>query len=87
MEAVGGLTSLYHVYGEYTTCMAQATCQGPETASTKVDRGMRNFLDTEAEERGICRAEFIRRLFDVYQENRMQGHSCPKCGENIVLPV
>lgn len=61
-------------------------CKGPEPVSAKVSTSMRTRLDRRARQNGVCRAEFIRLVFDEY-ENLSEGFACPCCGEGIEVTV
>jgi negative regulator of replication initiation len=60
-----------------------SSCQGNVTATTKIDREMSEYIDAEAERLGLSRAEFLRRMFDLYRESRRENTECPHCGEIV----
>lgn len=62
-------------------------CQGPDTVSAKVDAGMRQFLEAEADRLDLCRSEVVRRVFDTYRASRDGELACPSCGEGLNLRV
>lgn len=62
-------------------------CQGNITASTKVDRATVRFLDRQATELGVSRAELIRRLVDQYKEACTGGLPCPYCGNHLEMEL
>lgn len=53
--------------------------------STKVDPGMRSLLDDAAAQRGICRAELLRRALDALEASERGGLHCPACAEELDL--
>lgn len=55
--------------------------------STKVDGSMLSVLDAAAEEEGMCRAEVMRQVFDVYAASRNGEFTCPGCASELQLPV
>jgi len=64
-----------------------ADCHGQITTSTKVDREMREYLQREADERGVSRSEFIRRIFDAYRAIEGGQAECPDCGSQLVFDI
>jgi hypothetical protein len=62
-------------------------CIGDLSIGSRVDKGMQEFLDAEAERLGVNRAELVRRLFDSYRESRREQMECPHCEETIVLSL
>ena len=62
-----------------------ANCHGSITLSTNVDREMREFIEEEAEKKGVTSAEFLRRLFDVYRQSGQGELICAGCGEPVWL--
>jgi len=48
---------------------------------------MLDYIDSEANEYGLTRAEFLRRLLDFYRESRREKLDCPHCGETIVADL
>ena len=43
-------------------------CGGENTLSTKVNESTRRFVEIEAEEAGVSKAEVLRRLLDLFRE-------------------
>lgn len=62
-------------------------CQGRETASTKVDRRTLQFLDDQAEQLGVSRAELLRLLIDHYHEAAAGNLRCPHCQNALRLDL
>lgn len=60
-----------------------SSCQGNLAATAKVDREMLEFVDSEADRLGINRAEFMRRLLELYRESRRENTDCPHCGGTV----
>lgn len=58
---------------------------GDLPVASKVDREMLEFVDSEAERLGVNRAEFIRRLFELYRESRRENLECPSCEQTVVF--
>jgi negative regulator of replication initiation len=62
-------------------------CHGDVSLATKVDRDMSEYVDAQAERLGVSKAEFHRRLLELYQESRREETDCPHCGDTIVLDL
>lgn len=62
-------------------------CMGDIPVSAKVDREMQEFLEAEARDRGLTRAELVRRLLDTYRESRREQLGCPHCDKAVVIDV
>lgn len=62
-------------------------CQGNLTVATKVDKEMLEYASAEAEKYGITRAEFVRRVLDLYRDSRREQVDCPHCGSAVVMDV
>jgi hypothetical protein len=62
-----------------------SSCQGGLAITTKVDRDMREFADSQADRLGVNRAEFLRRLLELYRASRREEIACPHCGETVVF--
>lgn len=62
-------------------------CMGAITVSTKTDRAMADFLQQQAEELGVTRAELVRRLFDHLQETEHGELVCPYCENELRLDI
>lgn len=60
---------------------------GEIAISTKVDNAMSEFIEDEARQLGISRAEFIRRVLEFYRESQREEIQCPWCEEPIVMNV
>ena len=65
--------------------MPVADCQGQKSLSTKVDAETIEFLDEQAAQAGVTRAEFVRRLLDAYQDSTTGSLSCGACGAPLNL--
>lgn len=48
---------------------------------------MSEYVDAQAERLGVSKAEFHRRLLELYQESRREETDCPHCGDTIVLDL
>lgn len=64
-----------------------ADCHGELTTSAKVDQEMLDYLQREADERGVSRSEFIRRIFDAYRTIEGGEVECPDCGSRLVINI
>lgn len=64
-----------------------SNCQGNLTVATKVDKEMLDYASAEAEKYGISRAEFVRRLLDLYRSSQREQIDCPHCGSAVVMDV
>ena len=62
-------------------------CKGNLSLATKVDKEMIDYADAEAEKYGITRAEFVRRLLDLYRNSQREQVDCPHCGSVVVMDV
>lgn len=62
-------------------------CVGTLSVGTKVDRSMREFVESESDRLGISPAEFLRRLLVTYRESRDGNTACDHCGESVVLEL
>ncbi|WP_254831415.1 hypothetical protein [Haloglomus salinum] len=60
---------------------------GEIAVSTKVDGAMSEFIEDEARQLGISRAEFVRRVLEFYRESQREETQCPWCEEPIVMNV
>ena len=60
-----------------------ADCHGQIPTTTKVDGDMREYLRRGADERGVSRSEFIRRIFDAYRAIDDGEEKCPDCGSEL----
>jgi ribosomal protein L37AE/L43A len=60
---------------------------GDLSVTTKTDREMRDYVSGEAERLGVTRAEFVRRLLDLYRESRREQVSCPHCSSTVKMDV
>lgn len=64
-----------------------STCQGEVPIGTKVDRGMSEFVESEISRLGVSKAEFHRRLLELYRESRREAVDCPECGGTVVFDL
>lgn len=62
--------------------VGMAKCHGQIPLTTKVDREMLEYIDRNAEQAGISRAEFVRRMLDLYRAADEAGE-CPECGTSL----
>lgn len=62
-------------------------CVGEIAIGTKVDRPMKEFVESECERLGVSRSEFHRRLLDVYRESRRENVDCPHCDDTIMMDL
>jgi len=62
-------------------------CKGNLTAATKVDKQMLEYIASESERLGVTRAEFLRRLLDLYRESRRENIECPECDDDVVMSL
>jgi negative regulator of replication initiation len=62
-------------------------CHGDISLATKVDRDMNEYVDSEAERLGVSKAEFHRRLLELYRQSRREDLDCPHCEEAVVLDL
>lgn len=62
-------------------------CIGQLNLATKVDRQMLEYVDGEAENLGVTRSEFLRRLLTLYRESRREQTECPHCDEAVVFDM
>lgn len=62
-------------------------CGGEIPLSTKTDKAMQEFVDSEADRLGVNRSEFFRRLLEDYRESRRENLHCPHCGEAVVFDL
>lgn len=63
-----------------------AECQGHVPMSTKVDQRTVDRIDNRANELGVSRAEYLRRLIDA-EEKAREGGECPECGTSLEFQV
>lgn len=64
-----------------------SSCLGDLPIGTKTDREMKQWVEAEADRLGITRAEFLRRVLELYQESRRENLECPHCGETVIMDV
>lgn len=62
-------------------------CQGSIPVGTKVDRPMREFVESESDRLGVTPSEFLRRLLLVYRQSRAEDTACDHCGEPVVIEL
>jgi len=60
-------------------------CMGSLTLSTKVDAGMRQFIEEEAEKRAVTPTELLRRILDLYRMSVRGELECAHCTQGIYL--
>jgi hypothetical protein len=64
-----------------------SSCHGEISLATKVDRDMAEYAGSEAERLGVSKAEFHRRLLELYRESRRENVECPHCDEPVVFDL
>lgn len=64
-----------------------STCQGSVPTGTKVSVEMAEYVKEESNRLGVTKAEFHRRLLDLYKSSRESEKDCPHCDEPIVLDL
>lgn len=64
-----------------------SSCYGDLATTAKVDREMLEFLDSEADRLGVTRAEFMRRMMELYRDTRRENVDCPHCGDAVVMDL
>ncbi|PHQ46279.1 hypothetical protein DJ68_08210 [Halorubrum sp. C3] len=64
-----------------------SSCQGDIPTTTKIDREMSEFVESEVRRLGVSRAEFFRRLLDLYRESRREQVDCFACGQTVVFDL
>lgn len=62
-------------------------CNGNISVSSKVDREMREFVESEADRLGMSLSEFFRRLLMVYRMSRANEMECERCGHEQVIEL
>jgi len=62
-------------------------CRGNISVSSKIDKEMLDYIDAEADRIGVSRAEFLRRLLELYQSSRREQEDCPECGTPVVFDL
>ena len=62
-------------------------CAGDLAVASKVDHEMLEYIDSEADRLGVNRAEFLRRLFDLYRQSRREQAECPSCDSAVVMDL
>lgn len=62
-------------------------CRGNISVSSKIDKEMLEYIDAEADRIGVSRAEFLRRLLELYQSSRREQEDCPECGTPVVFDL
>lgn len=60
---------------------------GDRALTTKVDEQMVSFVESESDRIGVSRAEFIRRVLEVYRESWSKNLECHNCGSPVMFPV
>lgn len=69
------------------TSEVMSRCQGDIPAGTKIDRDMLEFIEADAARLGISKAEFFRRLLELYRESRREEVGCPYCEQTVVFDL
>jgi negative regulator of replication initiation len=67
--------------------MNDSECLGTNTVSTKVDDEMLQFVQEQADYRGVPKAEFLRRLLEVHRASEGGKLTCSNCSEELKLPA
>lgn len=62
-------------------------CKGNIPVGTKVDRAMREFVESEADRLGVTISDFLRRLLLRYREIRAENAACDHCGQTVVMEL
>lgn len=62
-------------------------CKGNLSLGSKVDRDMIEYIESESERLGVTRAEFVRRLLDLYRMSRREELDCPECESPVVMDL
>lgn len=60
---------------------------GEIAITTKVDASMSEFIKDAASERGVSRAELLRRVLEFYRNSHREETTCPWCDEPIVMDL
>lgn len=63
--------------------ISMADCDGQIVTSLQTDRDMRNYIERSAEERGVSKSEFLRRVLDAYRVVDEGEAKCPDCGSEL----
>jgi len=67
--------------------MHESDCLGRNSVTTKIDDEMSAFVEEQADYHGIPKAEFFRRLLELYRVSQRGELVCPDCSEEIKLRV
>jgi len=67
--------------------MHESDCLGRNSVTTKIDDEMSAFVEEQADYYGIPKAEFFRRLLELYRVSQRGELVCPDCSEEIKLRV
>jgi hypothetical protein len=67
--------------------MHESDCLGRNSVTTKIDDEMSTFVEEQADYHGIPKAEFLRRLLELYRVSQRGELACPGCSEDINLKV
>ena len=62
-------------------------CKGNLSVATKVDKNTLDYLASESERLGVTRAEFLRRLLDLYRESQRENVECPEWDDTVVMDL
>ena len=77
-----GILRTCPLWGWRIEWLLMSRCHGQLPISTKVDQEMLDYIDQSAEEAGVSRSEFIRRMLDGYRLAEEAGE-CPECGTSL----
>jgi hypothetical protein len=64
-----------------------AKCDGEIVTTVKTDREMRNYIEHRAEELGVSKTEFVRRIFDTHRAIVEGPTKCPDCGAELEVDM
>lgn len=62
-------------------------CRGSISVCSKIDKPMLDYIDAESERLGVSRAEFLRRLLELYRDSRREQVDCPECDSSVVFDL
>jgi negative regulator of replication initiation len=62
-------------------------CRGSISVCSKIDKQMLDYIDAESERLGVSRAEFLRRLLELYRDSRREQVDCPECDSSVVFDL
>lgn len=64
-----------------------SSCMGKIPAGTKIDRDMKEYIESQARKLGVSEAEFLRRLLEFYRASGREEMECPSCDQTIVMDL